>query len=720
MNPDPDFPQEFPLMPIPEYDVVSFDLDARRWTNELPDAMAKEWSRRLPPGYVPRPYAGITSGSERSVMRNTSNEPNAVPRPDLNMPFDQVALRPQSNTLYYFTGGLTASYDVARRRWSDLRPVHTPPPVTGGSLAYDPLHDEFILFGGGHVAEPGPNGRPRGYTGTWAFSVAQNDWRPLRLAVEPPPRMVTRLVTDTKRNLLILFGGDGQSHFLADTWIFDLASRTWRQSKAPTGPPPRAGHFTVFDAATGLVFAGGGNNRTDLTDLWAYDPAADTWRAANGTVPTGFYLTADLDTQRHAIVLLTNNRPPNDPLDCNLLFPVRTPYPFPPAESSLFSAAPATHPEAMPKRPPVSPRAGTNLLANLPANQWVPLLNPGRNAPSRTWGGATFDSTGERILYWGGGHCGYEGSDVDYYDVNTHTWISEPTPPSYPERLWNHGVRPAGVTFRGEPWMDHGRRIYAYDPVANRMILVKGILLTTGYDPAWIRSFQKSSFQPPDALVTPQSGQHRWATWNYDLKTRKWNIIAPAPPGLDTLLSTPLGVMAVRVYWRGRDNDSGYHLPFRPSDPPEDHGLYLFRNNRWDRLDAAPGPGRPTPQNLYELTSLAFDTKRNQVILHGGGLKRNELWTFDLATKQWANRKPSGPMPGASREAVYLPGPDVFLTYGNGSLTEYNPSTNAWRKLAIPVPATRAGQNSAMVYDAKRDLILLVLGLGGNDGQASV
>ena len=59
-----------------------------------------------------------------------------------------------------------------------------------------------------------------------------------------------------------------------------------------------------------------------------------------------------------------------------------------------------------------------------PEYQWVPLDLPGRVAPSRTWGGATFDSKRGQILYWGGGHCGYEGSDTDAYDVATHTWIA--------------------------------------------------------------------------------------------------------------------------------------------------------------------------------------------------------------------------------------------------------------------------------------------------------
>ena len=136
----------------------------------------------------------------------------------------------------YFTGGTTAAYDVERRRWTDLAPRHAPPPVLGGSLAYDPVHDEVLLFGGGHVAERATDGTPRGYTGTWSYDPRANDWRELTTTVQPAPRMNTRMVTDTRNSVVVLFGGDGQSHYLADTWIFDLKTRSWRIAKVARRP----------------------------------------------------------------------------------------------------------------------------------------------------------------------------------------------------------------------------------------------------------------------------------------------------------------------------------------------------------------------------------------------------------------------------------------------------------------------------------------------------
>jgi hypothetical protein len=118
-----------------------------------------------------------------------------------------------------------------------------------------------------NVAEEGPGGRIVGYTGTWAYSFRDKDWHRLTLDVQPPPRMNARMVCDDKDQVLVLFGGDGQSNYLADTWLYDLRARSWRQSQAPGGPPPRAGQFTVYDLQTGWVIIGGGYNRKDLTDL---------------------------------------------------------------------------------------------------------------------------------------------------------------------------------------------------------------------------------------------------------------------------------------------------------------------------------------------------------------------------------------------------------------------------------------------------------------------
>lgn len=746
MNADPELLQEFPLMEVPEYDMVYFDPAEGQWRNHLPPPRAAEWSRKLALSYIPRTYAGITTGSERTLLRGPTDEAEGVPRPDLNIVFDQVTYHPGLKSLVYFTGGLTAAYRVANRRWFDLAPKHSPPPVVGGSLVYNPVHDEILLFGGGHVAEKGPDGKVVGYTGTWVYSNKDNEWRRLPLDIHPPPRMNTRLVCDTKNQALVLFGGDSQSHYLADTWIYDLRNGTWRKSKALGGPEARAGHFTVYDPLTGWVIVGGGYNLRDLTDMWAYDAAQDRWWRLAGEVPTGFYITADMAPERRLIVLVTNTKKPDDTMTCNVLYPVRTTYGYRvDAEAAVRSASlPVSEQPPMPKRPPPENTDATSAarqqvqaarLASLPDNRWVLLSAPGSLAPTRTWGSATFDSDRGQILYWGGGHCGYGGSDVESYNPEAHTWRSLDPAPEYPERTWDKGVRLAGVTFQGNPWTEHGRRIYAYDPVSRKMVMVRRIRLTMGYDPETLRQVPSSQEPASDALLNPPSSYVKYAMWTFDPDTAQWELLGPAPVGVDTLVSTRHGVTGVNVDWPSRLNDAGYLLPWRPTQPYQATAIYLLdvAQKRWQRLDQNP----PSPQNLYEIASLAYDSRRDRVILHGAGQRQDELWIFDIPNRQWQNLQarvaaPAGALPPvASREAVYLPSEDVFVTYGPAAedptvpaVWVYSVSDNVWRRMDVPPPEAepheQVSQNRAMVYDPKRDLILLVLGTGGDEGKAFV
>ena len=179
--------------------------------------------------------------------------------------------------------------------------------------------------------------------------------------------------------------------------------------------------------------------------------------------------------------------------------------------------------------------------------------------------------------------------------------------------------------------------MYAYDPVSRKMIMTRPIQLTTGYDPSPLRLFpvmMTSGYQAArDALVNPPSSYVKHVTWTYDPDTKKWELLGPTPQGVDTLLSTPYGVMGVNVNWRSRLNDAGYQLPWNPAGTAEDKAIYLLElaAGRWNRL----GPSQPSPQNLYEQTSLAYDEKRRQILLHGAGKNREELWIFEMATHRW-------------------------------------------------------------------------------------
>jgi hypothetical protein len=256
--------------------------------------------------------------------------------------------------------------------------------------------------------------------------------------------------------------------------------------------------------------------------------------------------------------------------------------------------------------------------------------------------------------------------------------------------------------------------------VSRSMIVVRRLRLTTGYEPAVARDAPVGDGPAPDALVRPPSSYVKFVTWTFDPATSKWTFAGSAPLGVDTLVSTPRGVIGIDVDWPTRLNDAGYQRPWSPESQHRDAGVYRYDAGRrhWERLDR---PGSGGPQNLYEMTSLAFDSRRDDLILHGGGARRDELWTFSMRSRNWRNMQPktTDAAPACSREAVYLPDQDAFLTYGDG-LWLWKRSENAWRRLQIPFDKLpeRTGQNRAMVYDTKRKVIFLVLGEGGDNGVA--
>ena len=91
-----------------------------------------------------------------------------------------------------------------------------------------------------------------------------------------------------------------------------------------------------------------------------------------------------------------------------------------------------------------------------------------------------------------------------------------------------------------------------------------------------------------------------------------------------------------------------------------------------------------------------------------------------------------GAPPVCAREGVYIEREDVFLISRSpaaGSarpdLWAYRADGNTWYRQAVTVagdavPARWSHQSSALVYDRARDLLMLVLGSGGDAGRAVV
>jgi hypothetical protein len=130
----------------------------------------------------------------------------------------------------------------------------------------------------------------------------------------PPGRSYPAAVIDTRRDRLILFGGNGAAP-LNDLWALPLAAgSSWQPLAAGGTPPsPRFGHSAVYDAARDRVLVFGGIDHPfsagtgGVSDLWelTLDPAPQ-WHQlqSDGFLLTGRgFQTMTLDPTRDRLVL---------------------------------------------------------------------------------------------------------------------------------------------------------------------------------------------------------------------------------------------------------------------------------------------------------------------------------------------------------------------------------------------------------------------------------
>jgi hypothetical protein len=145
-------------------------------------------------------------------------------------------------------------------------------------LAYDRVTKEAILYGGLDGGDE-----------TWAFDFQKKKWRNLTPKTSPPPLFLHSMVYDTANKVTLLFGGQTGGYeagkTLNETWAYDSAKNAWEKRSPRTAPAPRAQAQACFDSVNGVMILFGGHanvypKRSDgryYTDTWVYDYKADTW-----------------------------------------------------------------------------------------------------------------------------------------------------------------------------------------------------------------------------------------------------------------------------------------------------------------------------------------------------------------------------------------------------------------------------------------------------------
>ena len=214
------------------------------------------------------------------------------PRVGSTMVTDTVA-----NRLLLFGGELVPSfgrtnetYTWTGTAWALLTTSGTPPTARSyAPLAFDPLRNRVVLFGGSGPASP--------LGDTWELATAE--WSQPPAPVSPLDRRMSVLAYDARRGRAVLLGGCGRSD-----WPWEWDGNNWqRKIAAAPVPTPRCDSAAAYDSRRGrtLMFGGfAGAGRTN--ELWSWDGTA--WQLlATGPIPIRSQHAMAYDSARDRLVV---------------------------------------------------------------------------------------------------------------------------------------------------------------------------------------------------------------------------------------------------------------------------------------------------------------------------------------------------------------------------------------------------------------------------------
>jgi len=145
----------------------------------------------------------------------------------------------------------TWEWDGKSKTWTQQFPADSASPRTA-TLAYDETAKQVVLFGG--------NTNGIAYNDTWTYDGV--DWVQQQPATVPPTRTDNGLAFDPILNRVVLFGGlagpceDCGEGRLNDTWLWDGSN--WSQVQTAASPERGSGVSFTYDGTTkGMLLFGG-------------------------------------------------------------------------------------------------------------------------------------------------------------------------------------------------------------------------------------------------------------------------------------------------------------------------------------------------------------------------------------------------------------------------------------------------------------------------------
>jgi hypothetical protein len=586
-------------------------------------------------------------------------------------------------------------YDGLAKTWTDRTPQTgaQPPPRSGQAMAFDPVGNRVILFGGILNVQTG------GYLGdTWEWSTVSKTWTNVTPAGCPPPtppttfsttcptaRRGARLVYDALHLRMILVGGTDGNHYFpytADpsrydatgTWAWSLTTRTWTQLSPGTSP---AGHTFLgrtfaaagYNSLTNRVTVFGGNgfpcsnpgscpSPVDLNDTWELQ--GNTWTdvTPSGSPAARGWTELAYDSLSKRMVMFGGYSALGG-------FSFGDTWSFAGGAWSLISASNSIG--VRDSHGMVYDTARSTLVIfggyladviELTGSTWTQAQRVDRPAAEDAHT-MTVDTDRNVAFLYGGG-----GWEVWELNPSTNGWG------------WYYVPGPDGRT----------GATAVFEPLSHKVLLFGGRTYNSG-------------------VVGGKLGD----TWEWTRgPSHVWTNVSPtssSPVARDDHAMTYDTADSYPVLFGGRDANG---------TPLGDTWLWI--SGKWWNVTVA---GGPSPRFGAAMT---YDVARGVVVLVGGDdgtQKLNDVWEWNGAARQWHQVQAVGqPLPARSYAALSsfdASKPGVALFGGLGAAGQLNDTWiwngKWWTRATVTGAAPTARQHAVTVYDAVSHRMVLYGGL---------
>jgi len=501
---------------------------------------------------------------------------------------------------------------------------------------------------------------------------------------------------DPVRGRMVVFGGRSTTGARNDVWAVTSGPPVrWEQlSPLGTPPSPRYAHTMVYDSLRDrmIVYGGSPNTNSPLGDVFELTlSGTPTWNpiAAANPPPARLAAVAIYDPIGDRMIVFGGlsgfdnlgdtwqlSFASGTPTWTELVFSDPTPGKrswsaaiYDPVEQRMVISG-----GGIGEGPPRVVYGGDVWALSLTGTPaWNKLPVVGTLAGGRRGHAAMYDSDHRWMVLFGGWNGSSWRSDVSVLDLD------------------NMSLSPATAQTEW-PW-ECERACLAYDPVAKRGVLFGGGHGTSGISRAWSLS------------LTPDP-------W--------WSHLEPAPPPRNGSAAVYDPTRRELVQFGGKSNFGSPQT--QVIEPDQDTwSLSLTGDPIWHVL-AAPGTPVPSPRDG---PTLVRDPAHDRLLMFGGsgpiGECPNDLWSFDLSSRQWSQLTPAGPLPPGRYYAGGAFDPVrsrlfIFSSENFGVLLDdlweldFEPTLN-WTRLSTVGPKPSSRFSPAMLYDSLRDRILLFGGV---------